>query len=150
MTSPLPSPGTYLRLRREAQHLSIDDVAALVRTVPDRPLADRAELLRSIEADLAPIGDDVIGSLMKAADDHGSFRFDPEVLVRLIDIAAGDTSRKAPRLCDRCACSEFDACHCGGAGSSWTGCHWVEPNLCSACATRPAAVAALDAESRAA
>lgn len=149
MTSTLPSPGTYLRLRREAQRLSIDDVAAVVRTDPDVPLAARAELLRAIEADLTPISDVVIGSLMRAAD-VGSFRFDPEVLVRLIDIAAGDTSRKPPRLCRKCACSEFDACHCGSQGGHWIGCHWIEPDLCSACAPSEAPAAALQPESRAA
>lgn len=149
MTSHLPSPGTYLRLRREAQHLSIDEVAALVRTDPDVPLAARAELLRAIEADLTPISDVVIGSLMRAAD-IGSFRFDPEILVRLIDRAAGDTSRTPPRLCRKCACSEFDACHCGSQGGHWTGCYWVESDLCSACAPFEAPAAALQPESRAA
>ncbi|MCA1199164.1 XRE family transcriptional regulator [Sphingomonas sp. R647] len=150
MTSTLPSPGTYLRIRREAQRLSIDDVAALVRTEPSLPLASRADLLRSIEADIAPIGDDVIGSLMRAAEEQGSFRFDPEVLVRLIDIAAGDTTRAWPRLCRRCACSEHDACNCGGQGGQWIGCHWVEPDLCSACTPSQAAAAALQPETRAA
>lgn len=148
--SDLPSPGTYLRMRREAQRLSIDEVAALVRTEPHLPLAARAEMIRSIEADVVPIGDDVIGSLMRAADEGGSFRFDPEILVRLIDIAAGDKSRIPPRLCRKCACSEFDACHCGSQGGTWIGCHWIERDLCSACAPRQAPAEALQQESRAA
>ncbi len=149
MTSTLPTPGTYLRKRREAQALAIEDVAAFLRTDPHLDLHGRCTLLRGIEGDLTPISDDVIASLMRATD-VGSFRFDPEVLVRLIDIAAGDTTRARPRLCDRCACSEYDPCQCGGASSTWTGCHWVEANLCSACASRPALATALDAESRAA
>lgn len=149
MTSTLPSPGTYLRLRREAQGLSIEDVAAFVRTVPHLDLHGRCALLRGIEADLTPISDDIIGSLIRAADE-GSFRFDPEILVRLIDIAAGDTSRTRPRLCRKCACSEFDACNCGSQGGGWIGCHWIEPDLCSACAPTDASAEALQPESRAA
>lgn len=132
MTSTLPTPGTYLRLRREAQGLSIEDVAAFVRTVPHLDLHGRCTLLRGIEADLTPISDDVIGSLMRAADEQGSFRFDPEVLVRLIDIAAGDTSRTPPDLCRRCACSAHDACF-PVAGDFTTACVRVEPGLCTAC-----------------
>ncbi|MCP3729285.1 XRE family transcriptional regulator [Sphingomonas sp. MG17] len=132
MPDDLPSPGTYLRKRREAQCLSIDDVAAIFGTVPSVPLATRAAMLESIEADLTPIDDSVITALRKATE-LGSFRFDPNVLIRLIDMRAGSPLlSNAPRLCRTCACSENDACVEGWPAAT---CGWRddEVDLCTAC-----------------
>ncbi|APR53343.1 XRE family transcriptional regulator [Sphingomonas koreensis] len=133
MPNDLPSPGTYLRMRREAQGLSLDDVAGLFHTQPPVSLASRADLLRSIEADLTPIDDDVVMPLIVAAE-NGSYRFDPLVLIRLVDLHAGSKVRFAlPRLCDKCACSEQDACVTRSPGRFPEACGWIGANRCSAC-----------------
>jgi hypothetical protein len=56
---------------------------------------------------------------------RSAYRFDTALLAA---IAAGAT----PRICRVCGCSELDAC----VGPRATGCHWVEHDLCSACADR--------------
>lgn len=133
MPNDLPTPGTYLRMRREAQGLSLDEVAALFHTQPPVSLASRADLLRSIEADLTPITDDVMMPLIVAAE-NGSYRFDPHVLIRLVDLHAGSAIRFAlPRLCNKCACSEQDACMTRTRGRFPDFCSWIAANRCSAC-----------------
>lgn len=149
MPHDLPSPGTYLRLRREAAKLTIDDVAAIFGTVPGVPLSARAEMMRSIEADLTPIGDDVIRVLMTARE-LGSFAFDPLVLIRLVDVAANSPLQfGAPRLCRVCACSQYDPCYRTGLGGHTVTCGWADTDLCDACApaTQPSAAGPDDGES---
>lgn len=132
-THPLPSPGTYLRLRREAARLSIEDVVAIVGTVPAVPLPRRAALLEAIEADLTPIDQAVIVAL-RTAMPLGSFRFDPLVLIRLIDLRAGSPLQQMPpRLCRVCACSEFDPCYRRGLHGHTVTCGWAASDLCDAC-----------------
>jgi hypothetical protein len=134
MPHDLPSPGTYLRLRREAAGLTIDDVAAIFGTVPGVPLSARADMLRSIEADVTPIGDDVIRVLMKARE-LGSFPFDPVVLVQLVDLQAGSPLQFGrPRICRVCACSQSDPCYRVGLGGYTCTCGWAEADLCDSCA----------------
>lgn len=133
MPNDLPTPGLYLRLRRETQGMSIDDVAAIFGTEPPVPLARRAALLRAIEMDMSPVGDDVIRALLHAAD-LGSFRFDPRILIRLVDLYSGSPVRaELPRLCRKCACSEFDVCLQYGKSGHWHRCSWLTADLCSAC-----------------
>ena len=97
------SPGTYLRKRREAADLSVDDVAAMLPTEPRTAALSRAEWLRRIEADVVPIGNDVAAALRYA------FAFDASVLRRLEDLRTSP-GLPEPRLCRICACSEYDAC----------------------------------------
>lgn len=134
MPHDLPTPGTYLRLRREAAGLTIDDVAAIFGTVPGVPLSARAEMLRSIEADTTPLGDDVVRVLMKARE-LGSFSFDELVLIRLFDLHNGSSPVAAPRLCRVCACSPHDPCYRPGLHGHTVTCGWAERDLCDACAS---------------
>ena len=131
------TPGTYLRKRREAQRLSIDDVAAVIGTVPPVDLATRADWLRRIEEDAAPIGDDVFAALVIASD-RGSFHFDPLVLFSLVDLHTGspvsEPKPKPPQLCRVCACSHYDPCVTVETGRYPETCAWSEPDLCSSCA----------------
>jgi len=113
------TPGTYLRKRREAAGLELADVALMLPTEPHMDALGRAEWLRQIEADQAPIGINVIAALRYA------FAFDASVLQRLGDIRM-KPSLAAPRICRVCACSQHDAC----VG----GCAWVDVDLCSSCA----------------
>jgi hypothetical protein len=119
------SPGTYLRKRREAADLTIDDVATMLPTEPHSPALSRAEWLTQIEADVQPIGNDVVGALRYV------FAFDASVLRRLQDLRACP-GLPEPRLCRKCACSAFDPCHTNGPLGRGT-CMWVEEDLCSAC-----------------
>ncbi len=118
------SPGSYLRLRREAAGLSIDDVAAALATEPRWNELDRKAWLELIEADAAPVGDDVQKSLF------GVFRFDAAILSHLVVMHAGG-ALSVPHLCRVCACSWLDPCDEAYAGScSWSA---TDPDLCTAC-----------------
>lgn len=74
------TPGTYLKLRRQAAGLSVDDVAGLVHTAPHLGAFDRSAWIGRIESDVAAISPDVVRALASA------FRFDRRVLLRLIDL----------------------------------------------------------------
>jgi transcriptional regulator with XRE-family HTH domain len=128
------TPGTYLRTRREAAGLSIDNVAQLI-VQPWGELQISAAYIRQIEADNETAEDDGSLELLR-----GAFRFDRYIYLQL---AAG---LPIPALCRVCACSWEDACDDEATGP----CSWTERDLCSACvgkdartpAPAPAAIAA--------
>lgn len=126
--APPMSPGTYLRKRREAAGLELEDLALMLDSDPAVSARSRAELLASIERDAAPVTEDLMRAVLRLGD---AFRLDPLVWVRLIDLAAGDEAT-LPRLCQSCACSEFDPCIAERDGHH-VACHWVADGLCSAC-----------------
>lgn len=111
------TPGQYLRKRREAAGLSIDDVAERILTVPRWAEHLRRGWLEQIEADEMPATFNTIVVL------HQVMQFDLRILVAL-SVEGED----APRLCASCACSEADPCvdHSGP-------CSWASNDLCSAC-----------------
>lgn len=78
------TPGSFLRENREFAALSIEDVAMRISTEPHVDVRSRADLVRQIEADEAPIGAVVIGALRHA------FPFDVPYLVRLLDAKLGE------------------------------------------------------------
>lgn len=85
------TPGTYLRQRRQAAGLSVHDVAGMIGTTPPVSLLARAEWLRLVEADQAPIGGDVVRALRAA------FPFNQRTLLRLGEAAIAAAGRKARR-----------------------------------------------------
>ncbi len=111
------TPGQYLRKRREAAGLSIDDVAERIATEPRWAEHLRRGWLEQIESDQMPATFRTIVVL------HQVMQFDMAVLVALS--AEGCVE---PRLCIVCACSEADPC-IGQSGP----CSWVDVDLCSAC-----------------
>lgn len=111
------TPGLYLRTRREAAGLSLDDVAERIATVPRWAQHLRRGWLEQIEGDKMPAIFNTIVVLSQVV------QFDLGVLVAL---TAEDG--EPPRLCRVCACSEEDPC-VGHAGP----CFWVDVDLCSAC-----------------
>ncbi|MDF1506435.1 hypothetical protein, partial [Roseisolibacter sp. H3M3-2] len=117
------TPGDYLRLRREAAGLTIEDVASRIDSWPHVPHRDRVAWLKSIESGIAPLspGNAILLRFV--------FRFDPIVLDALADIAAGAVI-PAPDICRLCGCSEHDAC-----GSAQEPCAWVDAakTVCSTC-----------------
>lgn len=125
------TPGTYLRLRRQAAGLSIEDVAALVQTEPRWSEIDRVAWLLRIEADVAAISPDVAFSL------KSTFRFSVTVLGQLIDQRSyGADAGEPPRVCMTCGCSQHDACFTGHATCAWAG----DDDLCTACTPTPSLI----------
>lgn len=116
-----PTPGAYLKMRRQAAGLSIADVAAMTATEPRVAEHVRAGWLELIEADAMPASFATIVAL------HHAYRFDLHVLGRLVAISLG-APLPAPRLCRICGCSEQDPCEVAGAG-----CWWVSGDRCCAC-----------------
>ncbi len=116
------TPGTYLRLRRVAAGLSIDDVAMMIATEPRMDAIGRAEWLRLIEADVADIGAVAISALRYA------FAFDAMVLIRLGDLRT-IPDLTVPRICINCGCSANDSCKTLGR----CGCDWASEDLCTEC-----------------
>lgn len=120
------TPGTYLKLRRQAAGLSVDDVAGLVHTAPHLGAFDRSAWIGRIESDVAAISPDVVRALASA------FRFDRRVLLRLIDLRSyGTDIGVTPRICAICACSDADPCL---DEQTHRACAWVSADLCSGCA----------------
>lgn len=118
------SPGTYLRLRREAAGLTVEDLALRFETIPHWSVRQRSDWVASIEADVAPVSPGTAVAL------RWFIRFDPHVLDALIARHAG-YAVGIPDICIRCGCSEYDACE--GA------CCWADPEhtLCSSCIDQP-------------
>jgi transcriptional regulator with XRE-family HTH domain len=124
------TPGAYIKYRRQAQLLSLEDVAARLDTAPHIPVRDRSEWLEHIECDIVPAGIETIDAL------HRVIRFDRSVLATLAAIARGERDLKHyPLLCRICACSYRDACSDGARGCAWV----PGEDLCTACVASPAA-----------
>ena len=120
------TPGTYLRLRREAAGLTIEDLALRLRGTVPISAHSRAELVGLIEQDIAVINADLVDALTDLCR-VGQFRFDRHALILLIARHAG-AEIAAPEICRGCGCSWHDAC---GFGCSWAG---PAHDWCSACA----------------
>lgn len=106
------TPGSYLRLRREAAGRSVDDTVL------------HGERLAAIEAGAAPTEDELWALRMCVP-------FSLDVLCMI--------GRGMPvRLCRTCGCSEDDACVSFDAEPiAGTACYWTEADLCSACPPPP-------------
>jgi len=117
------TPGAYLKYRRTAAGLGLNDVAAAVATEP--PLAEhvRGAWIERIEADVAPVSLNTIVVLRRA------YPFDLDVLAQLAAIGM-HLRVQPPRLCRICACSDADPC-LDDRGP----CSWISQDLCSACFT---------------
>ena len=129
------TPGTYLRKRREAAGLSLDDVALRTGTIPVWPMHTRAEWLATIEADTAPISVSTAIALFDVVP------FDAQVLEALMAIHAGMAGAELPPLCRVCACSQNDPC-VDRAKQEF--CAWFDADhtLCTVCVGEEVAAAA--------
>lgn len=139
------SPGSYLRKRREAARLSLSDVARLVAKLPwpvGPAAAAEVERVRirlaAAECDSEPF------AVSQAELLRHAFRLDLTVYAQLLDLHAAGAGTFAafglpvPRVCRSCACSWHDACSTAFGPCAWT---VNEPDLCTACAPRPAGLA---------
>lgn len=116
----IPTPGAYLRARRWVAGLSIDEVAARIRTDPRLGELDRIQWLKSIEADVVPPSFSTIVALNMV------FSFDLNALALLDAIARGQlSSREAPALCSLCGKQQGEA-------------QWSARDRCPVCVTFPA------------
>jgi transcriptional regulator with XRE-family HTH domain len=133
-TQPAPAPmdpGTYLRKRREAAGLSIDDVARMLGATPGE-IAAAQNLLRIFERD--NLGD--VNSIVDRLP--AVFAMDADVYHALcLHAFDPDTDAPLPQVCRVCACSWNDPCQ--GAGG--VPCSWIpgQPNLCTFCVGKDAA-----------
>lgn len=135
------TPGTYLRKRREAAGLSIEDVARRLAAMPfpigtphPAEVAHLATFLREVEADNNNL---TYGAALTL---RNAYPFDVEahwhLLVQRYDPDSADLPQ--PKLCRQCACSFHDACEVEGRPCAWSE---ADPALCTACeraaATQP-------------
>lgn len=147
------SPGTYLRKRREAAGLELEELALMLGSDPQVSARTRAEMIAAVERDAAPVTEDLLRALLSAGtawNEQGrpyrvhAFPFDPVVLIKLMDAFSGvqtagctalNPKGEMPRLCTSCGCSDHDPCgwRYHAAGGAETPCHWVGADRCSAC-----------------
>lgn len=143
------SPGTYLRKRREAAGLSIDDVAARLAGLPFpiRPATTTQVTQLTVLLDRAEADQDNL-TVLKAALLRNVYCFDLAVYEQLLLIHyAGDGhGLPAPQVCTNCACSWHDACQTAHGPCSWS----ADPDLCTACVEKIHGVKAYALENRAA
>lgn len=121
------TPGDYMRLRREAARLTIDEVAALVS---DRPAAAASIKVRleALEAN-----DPMSATELALVDELiGTFPFEPAAYWMLVGRhAGGEAGAPIPGICRICACTWNDPC----IAEDHSTCSWTDASttLCSAC-----------------
>lgn len=123
-------PGEYMKLRREAAGLSIEEVAAqLAHTNADR--IDVRNEITLLEDDQPGL---FIPLVMRM---RAAFRFDPDIYLALLGFAqdAGSTAPR-PRICTGCGCSWSDPC----ADDADSPCRWSARRVdsCTHCETKAA------------
>lgn len=104
------TPGSYIRKRRQARRLSHLDIAD---STDDLTMGD----MRDIEQDRTKPSSYQCGEIANIVG------FPVHILQAILN-------GQNPRVCRKCACSEHDAC----LDEHDVPCHWVEADLCSACA----------------
>jgi hypothetical protein len=127
------TPGTYLKLRREAAHVPLGILVIQLTGMPDRirPVTDedRMRMLRHL---VAAEADQVIVTVPQAALIRRAVPFDITVYEKLLQrhVEGPFSAAPEPRVCTGCGCSWHDACvtHAGP-------CRWAsaEADHCSAC-----------------
>jgi hypothetical protein len=133
---PMP-PGTYLRKRREAAELTLDDVTATIAARFRVTAATvRARIVAIEDHDLSDLGPldhfTVIDALQRV------LRFDRNVYFALVG-AIGNPATPLPPICRVCACTEFVPClDGGGEPCGWAKVPADEAPLCTMCIPDPA------------
>ncbi|WP_242140841.1 helix-turn-helix transcriptional regulator [Sphingomonas sp. TREG-RG-20F-R18-01] len=117
------TPGNYIRKRREAAGLTVDELALRLETIPAVSAMTRAQWLTMMETDVAPISISAINAIVSFIS------LDETVLDALALIRAG-VALSSPQICIECGCSEHDPC-CDEDGKPT--CWWISEELCSCC-----------------
>jgi len=124
------TPGTYLRKRREAAGLSLDQVAEQLAALPWALVRPSAQEIASLAARLAVVEVDQDNLTVPQAQlMRNAFSFDVDVYQTLLWARYGNRAHPLPQLCRHCACSWCDPCL-----HHEQPCHWIARDLCSACA----------------
>lgn len=125
-TAPPMTPGVYLRKRREAAKLTIDQVALLIGGAGG---ADDAKAqLAAIEDGTSEIGLRFVGRLCSV------FSFDLEVL-SVLELHSADPQSEipVPLICGRCGCTWDDACELpDGSFCAWSEAGTPQAPVCTA------------------
>ncbi len=114
------TPANYLRLRRKASGLTLEQVA--------ERLMSRAGFRLMVVAFLRVLETD--GCTAKHRDHierlTSIFPLDPDVYFQLVN----DPADSLPRICSGCGCSAYDPCTAAGGT-----CRFVAPDACDRCLT---------------
>jgi len=109
------TPGAYLRACRSAAGLSVEDIADRVATEPRQSAIVRADWLKSVEADIAPLSVAMVAVL------SAILPIDAAIVVELEQHRLGIVDATTP-LCTLCGTT--DRARCGypaGTLCIWTG-----------------------------
>lgn len=98
------TPGTYIRLRREAARITLHDVALLLDSDPHVPALRRIGWLAAIEADREPVTETIALALVEVLP------IDFMALARLVAVRAGVGGVEAPSLCTACGAGPVPGC----------------------------------------
>ncbi|WP_341207256.1 hypothetical protein [uncultured Sphingomonas sp.] len=110
----------YLRLRREAAGLTIEQLVSRL-TSSERRAEQARRLIMRLESPGASARDDaVIARIGRVVP------LDVTVYRQLAD----DPIERHPSVCRRCGCSDFDRCSCSTSGRA---CSWASSHLCTRC-----------------
>lgn len=110
----------YLRLRREAAGLTIDQLVSRL-TRNERRAEQARRLIMRLETPGVSARDDAVIALIGRV-----VPLDVTVYRQLAD----DPIERRPSVCRGCGCSEFDRCSCSTSGRA---CSWVSAHLCTRC-----------------
>lgn len=114
------TPAAYLRLRRNAAGVSIEQVAARIAPA----LHDRSNarlLIEMLETDGSRARDRQTIDRLAAA-----YPLDPDVYFQLVN----EPADRHPPVCRGCGCSHWDPCN---AGDGVACCAWATPTSCTRC-----------------
>lgn len=114
-------PSEYLRLRRTAAGLTVDQVVDRLTSSPSRAEQARRIINRLETRGASARNDDVIARIARVVP------VDVTVYRQLAD----DPIERHPAVCRGCGCSEFDRCACSSGGRA---CRWASSDLCTRCA----------------
>lgn len=111
------TPGAYFAARRRAHHLTVDELAGRLDSLPHVSALDRAAWLKAIEADLMPARHLTI----VAISEHLALDLD---LLAALDAARVDRDADVPPHCYRCGVTPRQAQEATA---------WPSANLCPSC-----------------
>jgi hypothetical protein len=143
---PVPAPGAYIDRRRVASGMTREQVAQRLAALP-------YAIVSPTPADIARLSDRIAAAELEgqhftkpqAALLRQIFRFDVDIYLQLIDLAAAGPGcgLPVPQLCTSCACSWHVPCVTDAGPCAWSD---SQANRCTHCAPAPANASAPEPE----